>query len=216
MKRIISYVYPAVAAFLLCGCGDDQPAAIMTLTDIVTFEGYRSGQPVFTLQKNGDSPLVTLTGTTGHLSQTFSDGERLLLRYLPQNGEAYTSGPVAVYGTGRINYDKLRTGAVDGWDADPVYMYALWRTGPYLNMECGVEYSDTPRLFFLILDETTAGDDIPQLYLMHDMGDAPDRFSRRIYASWDIGALWNLESCRGVTVHLRDSNRDIREMTFVK
>lgn len=216
MRRMVSYTVTAIASLLLCGCSGDEPAAPMTLTDIVTFEGYSADQPVFTLQKNGDSPLVTLTATTGQLAQTFEAGDRLLLRYLPQNGEAYTSGPVAVRGTARINYDQLRKGSVDGWDADPVYMYALWRTGPYLNIECGLEYSDTPRLFFLILDETTAGDDIPQLYLMHDMGDAPDCFSRRIYASWNIGALWNLESCRGVTVHLRDSNREIREMTFVK
>lgn len=216
MKRIVRYMLPLLAALMLAGCGDEDAPALMTLTDIVTFEGYSGGQPVFTLQKNGDSPLVTLTGTTGQLSQSFEAGERLLLRYLPQNGEAYTSGSVAVRGIVRINNDKLRKGPLEGWDADAVYMYALWRTGQYINIECSVVYSGSPRQFFLLLDESTADDKIPQLYLMHNVGDAPDNFSRRIYASWNIGALWSLESCRGVTVHLRDSNRDIREITFMK
>ena len=114
MKRIISYVYPAVAAFLLCGCGDDQPAATMTLTDIVTFEGYRSGQPAFTLQKNGDSPLVTLTGTTGHLSQTFSDGERLLSPYTVQAVSTTTSCARGLSTAGMpIRYICMLCGAQD-------------------------------------------------------------------------------------------------------
>lgn len=213
MMRTIAW---AVAAIALWSCGGDEPAAQMVLADIVTFEGYRSERPVFTMRKEGDSPLITLTGHSGRLSQDLEDGQRVLLRYLPANGEAYSSGDVAVRSVVRINYDKLRKGPLDGWDADPVYMLALWRTGQYLNLECTVEYSDESRRFFLLVDEPTIADPVPQLYLMHDMGDAPANFSRHIYASWDMSALWNTDGCLGVTVNINDSNRGIRRMTFMK
>lgn len=215
MRRTV-YSLLTCLMLLACGCSGDEPSAQMTLADIVTFGGYRSGRPVFTLRKNGDSPLITLTGEDGRTLKDVEEGQRVLLRYLPTSGEAYTSGDVAVRSVVRINYDKLRKGPLEGWDADPVYMLALWRTGEYLNIECKVEYADEARRFYLVLDEDTASDPVPQLYLMHDMGDAPANFSRHIYASWDMSALWNGEGCRGVTVHLRDSNRGIDEVTFLK
>ena len=216
MRRAVNTLLVCLTVLLVCGCSGDEPAAQMTLADIVTFGGYSSGCPVFTLRKNGDSPLITLTGDAGRTLKDVEEGQRVLLRYLPQNGEAYTSGNVSVRSVVRINYDKLRKGPLDGWDADPVYMLALWRTGEYLNLECRVEYADEARRFYLVIDEETASDPVPQLYLMHDMGDAPANFQRHIYASWDMSAIWNTEGCRGVTVHLRDSNREINEVTFLK
>jgi hypothetical protein len=177
--------------------------------------GYDNACPVFTFRRSGDSPLITLTGVA---SQTLDieSGTRVLLRYQPENGEAYTSGPVAVKYVLNINQDVLRQGDITGWDADPLYLLSMWRSGEYINMEAEVVYSETSRRFALVADESTLNDANPQLYLVHDTKNAPDNFSRRIYASWNVAALWNRTGCRSITIHVNDSNRGLSTITFSK
>lgn len=110
----------------------------------------------------------------------------------------------------------MRRGGTDGWDATPVYVNSLWRSGTYINLECKLDYADDKRRFYLALDEATAAEPVPDLYIVHDMGTLPPNFGRRIYASWDISAVWDVPECQGVTVHVNDSNRDLRPVVFMK
>ena len=218
--RILSYI--TMISFITCmvmtGCSSDDVNDSMTLYDLVTFEGNTEKAAVFSLQKDGDSPMIELTAIGRRVDTAqVKPGQRLFLSYIPESGLPYTSGMVTLRGLSLINYAKIETGAITDWDKTPVYMNSMWRTGVYLNLECRIDYTtDEGRRFMLVADETTIDDFEPQLYVVHDLDQLPQNFTRRIYASWDMSDVWNRPGCHGVKVHIRDSNRNITSMTFNK
>lgn len=218
MKVLVHIAILCVTVLSLSGCGSDEVNDTMTLYDLVTFEGNTEKAAMFSMRKNGDSPLIELTAPGRRVDTAqVKQGTRLLMAYVPESGLPYTSGPVTLRGLSLINSAPVQTGKPDRWNATPVYMNSMWRTGTYLNMECLVDYtSQTGRRFMLVADETTVNDSEPQLYVVHDLGTLPENFTRRIYASWDMAEVWNRPGCRGVKVHIRDSNRGITSMTFNK
>lgn len=206
-----------LAAMLPAACSDDDSAPLEYRADIVTFTGNDdSGATFGRIEQNSDdvTPLVA-RGVRVDTAKVLA-GSRVLMVYEEM---AELSGPMYV---NVRSLQQIVNGAVsvadetDGWDKDAIYMMSLWRTGNYLNLECRVENSEEPRNFGLIADPATLDNAVPDLYVAHDMGDHPASYMRRIYASWDISAVWSRAGCRGVRVHMRDSNRNIKEMTFTK
>lgn len=210
-------ILAVMIAAMAWGCTSDQPSESVTLYDIVTFDGDSDQGACFSFRKNGDSPLVELVAAGQALGrESVAAGDRVLIAYIPASGEAYRSGEIELKGISLINSGSVRRGDIDGWNATPVYVHSLWRSGTYVNLECKLDYAGESRRFYLALDEATADDPVPALYIVHDMGSLPPNFGRRIYASWDISELWDLPGCRGVTVYVNDSNRDMGSVTFMK
>ncbi|MEZ3589693.1 MAG: hypothetical protein K1V84_01485 [Muribaculaceae bacterium] len=217
--RLFTLLPAMTLAVALTGCGDDAPySAAATLYDIVTYGGSVDGVAIFAMRASNDSPLLTLTATGVDVDPAIGEGDRMLLGYIPASGVPYTSGEVSVVSMGAINNVPMKEDAIADirWDADPIYLNSIWRTGCYINVYCRVSYSAKPRLLLLVADRETLGDPVPQLYLVHDLLGEPDSYTRRAYLSADISDVWRLETCRGVTVHVADSNLPTTEYTFMK
>lgn len=217
--RLFPLLPAMTLAVALTGCGDDVPYSdTATLYDIVTYGGSEDGVAIFAMRASNDSPLLTLTATGVDVDPAIGEGDRMLLGYIPASGVPYTSGEVSVVSMGAINNVPMKEDAIADirWDADPIYLNSIWRTGCYINVYCRVSYSAKPRLLSLVADRETLGDPVPQLYLVHDLLGEPDSYTRRAYLSVDISDVWRLETCRGVTVHVADSNLPTTEYTFMK
>lgn len=215
---VLAVVFPAL---VLSSCNEDEgnPNTRMALYDIVTFESTGAEGSVFTFQKSGDSPLIKLDAIGFELdTEKVSLGSRVLLGYYPKSGEAYVSGKIDVSGVGLINNDTTVVRPIEryDWQANPVYLYALWRTGKYLNLHARLEYSSEPRMFGLVVDSLTLDDEIPQLYVVHNLMGQPENFERETYASFDIENVWNRPGCQGITVYVEDLNLGQDEYTFMK
>lgn len=220
MNRFL-IILVSLCAIVATSCGDDDTFNDhATLYDIVTFVDNTESGAKFTLQQSGDSPLITLLarGTTLD-KESIEPGKRVFIGYIPASGEPYTSGDITLIGASAINNDVLRIAPLDSvpsWDNDPIYLNSIWRTGKYINIYCRVSYSDEKRAFILLVDKATYDDAVPQLYLVHNLLGEPQSFTRRAYLSVDISALWDKESCQGVTIHLNDSNLPQNTYTFNK
>lgn len=220
--RFIYVVLPVVfLALVSSSCDEDggNPNTRMALYDIVTFENTGDEGSVFTFQKSGDSPLIKLDAFGFKLdTEKVSLGSRVLLGYYPKSGEAFVSGDIEVLGVGLINNDTTVIRPIEryDWQANPVYLYALWRTGKYLNLHARLEYSSEPRMFGLVVDSLTLDDEIPQLYLVHNLMGEPENFEREAYASFNIENVWNRPGCQGVTVYVEDLNLRQDSYTFMK
>lgn len=149
-------------------------------------------------------------------------GQRLLLGYTCQ-GEPYVSGAIKATGYSPINNDTLRVYTREiietgGWDRDPIYVYSIWRSGPYLNVHGRVTYTDDEAIFRLgIMDEEIENETaVPQLYLIYQMKDPAPNFSRDFYASFDISKLWGEGWCRGFDVNVNNSNLKQNLFQFTK
>ncbi|MCM1163418.1 MAG: hypothetical protein NC339_04135 [Muribaculaceae bacterium] len=209
-----------LALLMLCSCRPDgvDGEVLMQFTEIATFRGNDNpwGGALFTLRRDGDSPEIQLT-TSRALADTYRAGQRVLILYTIPSNQPYTSGAIDLLGVGTVNNGKVTTlEEGEQWNADPVYLYSIWRTGQYLNLHVRLPYSTEPRRFWLALDPATATAPMPDLYLVHDIPDGANvTFDRSYYASYDISSVWQTAT-EGIRVHVENSNLDHGIFTFTK
>lgn len=208
---------------LTCSCSDEtgfKGPVEMQLWDIVTYEGSTDGgdRSRFTFRQVDDSPLITLISPTLLPAETTA-GTRMIIRYIPESGEAYTSGNITLLSAARINQSPVATEwkeEFDNWNRDKVYLYSVWRTGNHLNFHVRLTYDPEPRLFQLAADPATIGTEYPDIYLVHIMASPTDYHDRAYFASFDIAGVWNSPQTKGIRLHVANTNLDQQEFTFVK
>ncbi len=212
---VISTALSAMAVTTACSDGDYNDR--MMLSDLVSIHSVdQTAGTTFTFQRYDDSPVITLVDPQLTIKEDYV-GSRALLYYYPENGEPYSSGNISAAGITIVNSDTAVVRPISryNWDASPVFLNSVWRSGRYLNFRMRLDYSDEPRRFGLVVDSLTLTDPEPQLYLVHDLNGSPDNFLRESYASFDIEKVWNQPSCLSVAVHVNDSNlkKDIYKFT---
>ncbi len=185
---------------------------IVTIISVSEPSGTRFG-----MQRYDDSPLIIYTASNWTVPEKYV-GQRVHLYYYMVGGEPYNSGEIAVKSVRAINNGSVSAGSVSdpAWDADPVWLNAVWRTGNYLNFRLRLSYSPKPRYFSLVADESTIGLEQPQLYLVHNLDGQSQSYMSETYASFDISHVWNRPSCRSVCVYINDVNYKARTYIFNK
>ena len=201
-----------------CSSDDDKYNDRIMYSSIVTIASSGEGEgTVFTFRRYDDSPLITLTAPDRNVAKEHI-GERALLYYYPESGDPYASGPITIRSLGAINCDTaiIRPISRYAWDKDAVFLNAIWRTGGYINLRMRADYSDKPRYFGLVVDSLTMTDPWPEAYLLHNLDGAPPNYLRESYASFDISKVWNQPGCKGLRIHVNDTNRPADIYEFPK
>ena len=221
MSYLKHILFMLIATTILSACGDDGPYnEQIALYDIVTFEGNSADGASFSFQRRDDSPVINLIAKGVNVNgESVKQYDRMLIGYYPESGQAYTSGNISLISVTPVNQDSLRIATMEElteWDADAIFLNSMWRSGKYINMYIRVDHSTEKRDFSLTMDEATRNDEYPHLYLVHNLLDAPNSFTRRAYATFDISSIWDSESCKGVIIHINDSNLKTETYTFSK
>lgn len=197
----------------LCGCSDNEPSNSRIPTsavyDFVTIDSSSSKGTVFSMQKSGDSPLITYYAPVDlSTAENLGKGDRIIICYNRADGETYTNGNIDVYGYMRLaNTEKglVNDKAIQeqGFACPPLKINALWRTGHYLNVDAEISVFKAlrPQKFILAADSTTLTDDVPKLHLYYQNAEDNDGYSPfTIYGSFDIDDLWKQSECQGIEV----------------
>lgn len=233
-RHIIKHIKDAVASFAIVflaathhGCRDEGETEVNVPVnyDIVEVASVDAGQTVLNLWRpDADSPVVlTCPGssplnTAGHVSP----GVCVMAGYSYTDGHVpYQPGTVSVRSFSYINNIeamRLVEGAtVEGWDADPVELWSIWRGGTRIFMRLSLPYSTEPRRFRMVLDPATELDPVPTLLLWHERDKDTPTFDRRYYAAFNIARIWNDADVKGVKVRVANSlNPSQCEFTFMK
>lgn len=219
LKLLTLLLIPAFFTSCTDESGVDGPVEIQ-LWDIATYLGYsnETGQSSFSFRQVDDSPEVNLTSTV-MLPEEIIAGTRMVLRYIPESGKAYTSGPIRLLGASRINQEPVETEWKDefnDWNRDKVFLYSTWRSGNYLNFHVRLTYDTEPRIFTLAADPATISSEWPDVYLVHVMATPTDYHDRAYFASFDISEIWANPTVKGIRLHVANTNLDKHEFTFVK
>jgi len=171
--------------------------------DIVTYLGQNETGAVFEYLGHGDSTAVSLQSQVS--VSDIKTNQRVLLRYDFADQQAGNHRDITVYGCNAIISDSLRQSqTADSLPRHQMKLRSVWRTGPYLNLRCQVEYTGKSRTFMLVADESTLASDTVHCYLVHDLRGERPTFWRDCYASFSIGALWKRPSLKCMRVHLND------------
>ena len=217
MKKYFSVI--VILLLSLTSCSDDNPSDSAVLFDIVCLEEDSENGSVFTLCRPGNDEVITLTTPQRLDTRVVAAGDRFLLMYVPESGEAYRSGAVTAKGYGKIVNGELTVtegNEIEGWDREAVYLLSAWRAGKYLNMHVRLPYQQGPRDFTLAMPEIQADSSYPDIYLVNASETDVATFSRAYYASFDISALINDPQVEGFTLHLNNSNLNLDEIRFDK
>lgn len=174
--------------------------------EVIAVYGGTGGEgSVFTYQARGDSPEVTLR-SSARCDGVF-EGERIMLRYTVLEEVSDVEKVIRIDGFSKIVCDVLRqvdSSVFGNMASTPVDMTSAWRSGNYLNVYCWVPYAGPKFQMLLVADSSTLDDEIPVLRLVYSILEGEPSFERQCYASFDIGNLWQRESCRGIKIYADD------------
>lgn len=220
MKHLLAIALSVCLMVSMCACQDDDGPRNdeFMYSDIVTIAAAsESAGTEFTMQRYDDSPLITYMAPGWTAPEKYV-GQRVLLYYYMAQGEPYRTGEIKVRSVRAINNGNVSTGNVSDpqWNADPVWLNAVWRTGSYMNFRLRLSYSAESRFFALVVDEATVDSEQPQLYLVHNLDGQPQSYLMETYASFNISAVWERSSCRSVCVHVNDTNHSTQTYVFNK
>lgn len=188
--------------------------------DMVTLVQSNDDGSVVTLQKDGDSRLVTLTFTNRIDTTKAPIGSRIWIAYWPMSGVAYTSGPADLKAWRWVYNAKIQEGTKDSthqWMTKQQEVQNMWRTGNWLNVVTYCSYTnEAPKEYRLVVDSTTLDSEYPEAYLLYDDDQNPQTAQTLLfYASFDISSVWNLPHVKGLRVTA--SGYDGKYMrTFIK
>lgn len=204
----------ALTAISIGSCSDEEYNHRALLSEIVTATKNTPQGVEFEFIRYDDSPAITLSAKGTNVRDELI-GKRVLLRYYE---EPVNSGSIEIAALSPINCDTARVAAIDtiAWNATPVYLNSIWRSGTYINLHLRVIYTETPRQFNLTVDSGTIDDAVPQLYMCHDTFGAPDNYMFETYGSYDISKIWNRPTCTGIDIHINDSNLNKDIYSFKK
>lgn len=176
--------------------------------DFATYVESNTAGSVFTLRKNGDSDLITLTAAGVMVNnEQVKPGNRVIIQYIPSGGQQpYQSGPISLYSitkiiNGGVGSESLET--IRSWSSDPVKMMTLNRSGQYLDVWAEATFDDSIIRFSLTVDESTVDDSCPQLYLVFESDEKTVVRTHQIYASFDLSSVWDLPTCEGININYR-------------
>ena len=208
MMKVLRHLPLLMLALLAVAACDKQEDIDRAYTDyrydIVTYLGQNATGALFEYLGRGDSSSVKLQ--SGISLNDIKVNERVLLRYDYAGRENGGSRMIDVFGCTSIINDSLRQSDLppDSLPQHRVKLRSLWRTGPYINLHCQVEYTEGPHTFWLVADEQTLGDDTVCCRLVHDLRGQQGTFWRECYASFNVGALWKRSTLHCLRVIIND------------
>lgn len=110
------------------------------------------------------------------------DGQRVILNYIPLEGDAIKINFVSNIFTGTIQPD----GFPERYSDDPVKIQSVWVGGNYLNLIIETEYHSAPHSVALLRDSSSTSID---LYFSHSTNDDPPGYPKMMYASFLLSEL---------------------------
>ncbi len=208
-----------ICAASLAGCRDtSEPESVTpSFSDIVTYEGTGADGAVFTLLPANDNTPITLTTATSVDPKQYEPQSRVYIRYTSLSGKPYQSGEINLSYIANINTGALK--ALDmsqhpDWNATGVYLYSIWRSGPYINLHARLPYNPEPRKIALVIDKERLDDTDAHLYFMHVTKPEYDTFERDYFMSYDMSEFLSEHSPERLTVHVNNTNMPQSEFKF--
>ena len=81
---------------------------------------------------------------------------------------------------------------------------SLWRSGTFINLNGWLPYSGKNYQLMLVADEQTLGSPTIEARIVYNTMGAQTLFDRRVYASFDVSALWSRATCRRLSIGIAD------------
>lgn len=208
--RIIGAIVAVVLATGLTSCNEDDDTPEGTvITNFATLEALSEDGTSFSVIYDTKSSPVYYTAPQRVNSDDVKVGERLLVNFrVPITSSAQEGGNVQL-----IAYQPVINGTIE-WKtkeelskmiSSTLQMQSMWITGSYLNMDMIALYQNKPKTFAIYGDESTKNDKKPMLYLIFLTDSEVVSNWRNLYASINVGSVWNNPNYDGFYLSYSDN-----------
>lgn len=146
-------------------------------------------------------------------------GQRTMVNYVVTGEATRNIRDISIRGVSHVLFDSLRMSSIDninGYPNNPMQLKSIWRTGNFININCLLQYTGRPRQFAMIMDKDTWHEEIVDVYVIDNVMGAETYFYRKAYASFFVGNVWYLPTCRTLRVHLNVENYPEQYYDFSK
>lgn len=110
------------------------------------------------------------------------EGQRVILNYIPVEGDTIKINSVSNIFTGTIQ----QNGFPQNYSDDPVKIKSVWVSGEWLNLIMEIEYFNVAHKIALLRDHSTTPTD---LYFSHSSNNDPPGYPKIMYASFLLSDL---------------------------
>lgn len=211
---------------LMSACRNDSGPYAETFVnyDIVQLaeQSEETGAKFLLYRPEGNEPVIYTEKRAVIDTNRVKIGNRLLLGYISEN-ELYVSGEISATGYSPIFNSKLKYLATDSIqklknNQTGVFLYSIWRAGPFLNLHGKTTYTDEKALMVMCADSLDLASPNPVLSvdIIYYMDDPKENFQRDFYASFDLSEFWENPESQGLTVTLDNTNLKINTFSFSK
>lgn len=205
----------SVITIILCatafwGCSDNNEPNLSDNKQysMVTFQEENNNGSIFTYQTSENSPLITLrTSTATNLN--VKKGTRVMLYYWVTNKNSDTDLNISIDFTLSVLFDSLRMATkanIDIAPSNPIKLKSIWRTGDFINYSGALQYTGSPRQFYLVMDQATMENDTIKAYLIDNIMGHDGYFYRKAFGSFFVGYISQKSKCKVFRVYVNDEN----------
>lgn len=195
-----------VSAIISTSCINDDNSNDITYSNLVTYTGNIGTNAYFEYQGENDAKPVTLY--TNRILSGISEGQRMVIMYSLENENQYgKDGYIQLLTYSSVPTVAVRTATTSEAQAanEPMYLYAIARTGKYINIDANLPLIEG-RTFSILADEATLHSEMPELYVTTKTPSGNTGLNESTLASFDISSIWNMADIRGVKIHVNDIN----------
>ncbi|MEG2819938.1 MAG: NigD-like C-terminal domain-containing protein [Muribaculaceae bacterium] len=218
MAKIQNILICIAISCLFIACKDEPSSDGDFLYNFVTYDGYADGANQFSFQAKDDSPLVTLR-TSQNLTLKWNKGKRTLINYSIIDKKDGKIQEIRIKDITNVIFDSLRLANKENIGIGlntPLQLKSIWRTGNFINIDCNLLYTDKARQFMLVMDESTWNSEVVDVYVLQNLFGAQTYAWRRAFASFFVGNIWYLPTCKTIRVHLNDEKYPAKYYDFSK
>ncbi len=221
-KKLSIALFAVLACIGMASCsGSESGGGSVTLPSnafysFATYNGSAEGKSSFDVQRDGNSPVATITFAREFTKDQLAAGTRVYIAYTTLSGQQYVSGPGQLYSITKVDGGK----PVEATDANavrlssPIKLAEMKRTGDYLNVVFQVSMLNTLMRVQLTEKENTKEPEYPMLglYVLSDSELGQYRYAR---ASFNVKSVLDREDVEGFKVEYY-GDRGIDTLTFLK
>lgn len=221
MKHNLLIILCAILAVTSCRkTGSIDTPVTDTRRDFVTIKSIsENGDVMFELQERDDSPKFNLYAK-GADSESLKPNKRVVINYYETNRRNESERDVAILSYISTHSDSIRQAPLEkiqSYKSNPIQLTSMWRSGEFINIACLVQYTGKTRLNELVIDSSTLDNEVVEAYLIDDLMNNTGAFYRKMYASYNIAAVWKRAKVRGLRIYVNDMVRpDVKYLEFIK
>lgn len=209
-KALSLFLAVIAISTMMSACTKDEPAELLYY-DFATLDGVQEGvgSSATVLRPKDLSPVHLLFPNQYIDTKKFPVNSRILIAYVPEDGQAYQSGNATLYGVGYVYNGKVTEGTSDETDSWATNMQNLWTislTGSWLNFQTECTYSNEyPQTYAVVVDETTLDSEYPELHVIYEPSTTVDARTQLFYASFDVSSVMDNDNVKGIKVFVMET-----------